>query len=80
MPSAPRHSNPAGKVLHPTVDTVFTWSATGLPPGLTINATTGVISGTISSTASITKAYSVKVSAKDANAVTGTASFSWTVK
>lgn len=57
--------------------TAFTWSASGLPTGLTINASTGVISGKTGTTA---KTYTVKVTAKDSNGSTGSATFSWTVK
>ncbi len=61
--------------------TTFTWSATGLPPGLAINTTTGVISGTISSTATVKTYTRISVTAKDANGASGTsASFSWAVK
>jgi fibronectin type 3 domain-containing protein len=52
------------------------FSATGLPPGLGINAGTGVISGTIPVGAAGT--YSVVVTVGD-GASTGTASFTWTV-
>lgn len=52
----------AGKILG-TSTTAITYSATGLPPGLSINSTTGVISGTIGSTASLTTPYSTVVSA-----------------
>ncbi|WP_329182354.1 M4 family metallopeptidase [Streptomyces sp. NBC_01477] len=54
----------------------LTYTATGLPPGLTINASTGVISGTTSAT---TGSYSVTVTAKDSTNATGTASFTWTI-
>ena len=44
---------------------ILTYSATGLPAGLTINAATGVISGTLPTTASTTGPYSVVVTAND---------------
>jgi Zn-dependent metalloprotease len=53
----------------------YTWSATGLPAGLSINASTGTISGT----ATTAGTSNVTVTAKDAANKTGTASFSWTV-
>ncbi|WP_191984357.1 M4 family metallopeptidase [Amycolatopsis eburnea] len=53
----------------------YTWSATGLPAGLSINASTGTISGT----ATTAGTSNVTVTAKDAAAKTGTASFTWTV-
>jgi hypothetical protein len=55
--------------------TPYTWSATGLPAGLSIASGTGVISGT--PTTSTT--YSVTVTATDAAAKTGSATFSWTI-
>ena len=53
----------------------YTWSATGLPAGMSINASTGLISGTPTTAAT----YSVTVTAKDSTNATGTASFSWTI-
>ncbi len=53
----------------------YTWSATGLPAGLSINASTGTISGT----ATTAGTSNVTVTAKDAANKTGTASFTWTV-
>ena len=53
----------------------LTYSATGLPAGLSINSTTGLISGT-PTTAST---YSTTVTAKDTTGATGSASFTWTV-
>jgi serine protease len=53
----------------------LTYSATGLPAGLSINSTSGLISGT-PSTAQTT---SVTVKAQDTTGASGSASFSWTV-
>jgi hypothetical protein len=53
----------------------LTYSATGLPAGLTINAATGLISGTPTTAATA----SVKVTVKDTTGATGSASFSWTI-
>ncbi|MCC3779054.1 M4 family metallopeptidase [Streptomyces sp. UNOB3_S3] len=53
----------------------LTYSATGLPAGLTINSSTGLISGTPTTTGS----SNVTVTVKDAGGKTGTASFKWTV-
>jgi cyclophilin family peptidyl-prolyl cis-trans isomerase len=58
----------------------LTYSATGLPSGLTINKTTGVISGTIAENANSASPYSVNVTATDATAnADQTQSFTWTV-
>ena len=46
------------------------WSATGLPAGLTINATTGVISGTPTSSGSITASLTASSSAGSSGATT----------
>jgi hypothetical protein len=53
----------------------LTYSATGLPAGLSINAATGLISGT--PTTAVTA--SVQVTVKDTTGATGSASFSWTI-
>jgi hypothetical protein len=53
----------------------LTYSASGLPTGLSINSSTGVISGT----ASTAGTYQVTVTASDSTGASGSASFSWTV-
>ncbi|GGP58279.1 putative Ig domain-containing protein [Streptomyces melanogenes] len=53
----------------------LTYSATGLPAGLSINSSTGLISGTPTAVGT----SSVTVTAKDTTAATGSTSFSWTV-
>ena len=53
----------------------LTYSATGLPAGLSINSATGLISGTPSTAGS----SSVTVTAKDTTGASGSASFTWTV-
>ena len=57
--------------------TALTYSATGLPPALTINAATGVISGTLSFTSA--GAHTVTVTATDLAGATGSTNFTWTV-
>jgi len=53
----------------------LTYSATGLPAGLSINSSTGLISGTPTATGS----SSVSVTARDGTGATGSTSFTWTV-
>jgi subtilase family serine protease len=53
----------------------LTYSATGLPTGLSISSTTGLISGTPTTAGT----YSVTVTAKDTTGATGSASFTWTI-
>lgn len=61
-----------------TNDNPLTYSATGLPAGLTINSTTGVISGTIATGDASASPYTVTVSASD-GLNTGSASFTWNI-
>jgi Cellulose binding domain/Putative Ig domain/Glycosyl hydrolase family 10 len=53
----------------------LTYSATGLPAGLAINASTGLISGTPTTSGNST----VTVTVKDTTGATGTASFAWNI-
>ncbi len=57
-----------------SANSALTYSAAGLPAGLTINAATGVISGTATTAGSST----VTVTATDASGSAGDASFTWT--
>jgi poly(hydroxyalkanoate) depolymerase family esterase len=54
----------------------LTYSATGLPAGLSISSSTGLISGTPTTA---TSGASVTVTAKDGTGASGSASFTWTV-
>ncbi|WP_162688801.1 MULTISPECIES: putative Ig domain-containing protein [unclassified Streptomyces] len=53
----------------------YTWSATGLPAGLTIASSTGTITGTPTTAGTST----VTVTATDSAGKTGSAGFSWTI-
>jgi Ca2+-binding RTX toxin-like protein len=72
---APAFADPDGDTL--------TYSATGLPPGLLINAATGLISGTLSATAATSgpgggNVYTVTVTADDGEGGTVSANFTIT--
>jgi hypothetical protein len=82
LTSPGNQSNTAGDAVNlapiSTVDVdPGSFTATGLPTGLTINPTTGAITGTIASTASGT--FNVTVSAADGSLPTSVG-FSWAVK
>jgi hypothetical protein len=64
----------------PDGDTL-TWSATGLPPGLSIDPTTGEITGTVTYDAAPASPYAVTVRVTDDRvpALWGEAVFTWTV-
>ncbi|HEU5469626.1 MAG TPA: S8 family serine peptidase [Actinophytocola sp.] len=53
----------------------YTWSATGLPTGLSINASTGLISGTPTTAGT----FAVSATATDSAGQSGSTSFSWTI-
>ena len=53
----------------------LTYSATGLPTGLSINATSGLISGTPSAAGT----FNTSVTAKDSTGASGNAAFTWTI-
>jgi serine protease len=53
----------------------LTWSATGLPAGLSINSSTGLISGTPTTAAT----YSTTVTATDSTGASGSTSFTFTI-
>jgi putative Ig domain-containing protein len=53
----------------------LTYSATGLPAGLSINSSSGLISGTPTTA----NTYSVTVTATDTTGASGSASFTWTI-
>ncbi len=70
--------NVSGAFTDPDGDTL-TYSATGLPTGLTIDGGTGVISGTIAANASVTGSFAVDVTADDGQGGIVIDSFTWTV-
>lgn len=79
---APNQSSPTSTTITPVqVSTNCEWlacqySAGNLPPGLSINASTGVISGTTRSTSGT---YNVSVTVRDGGGSSVTSYFTWTV-
>lgn len=57
----------------------LTYSATGLPPGLSINASTGLITGTVRNTFANHGPYNVNVTATDTEGGSDSKSFTWSV-
>ncbi|MGB7346412.1 MAG: DUF4347 domain-containing protein, partial [Pirellulaceae bacterium] len=57
----------------------LTFSAANLPPGLTINTTSGVITGTIDNSASVGGPYSVTITAQDPLGATVSQTITWAV-
>jgi hypothetical protein len=75
--SSYQHSNPGLQMSGSSSEGYsLTWSATGLPAGLTINASTGLISGQVTATPTT---YPITVTATDTNGASNSASFSWAV-
>ncbi|MGW5055285.1 S8 family serine peptidase [Actinokineospora sp. NPDC004072] len=56
--------------------TPYTWSATGLPTGLSINSATGLISGT----PTVADAYSVTATVTDSRGGSDSTSFTWIIE
>ncbi len=71
--------NVSGNFSDPDSGDTLTYTATGLPTGLVINATTGVISGTIDNSASTIDPFSVTVTATDSGGLQTAQSFTWVV-
>ncbi|GEO99624.1 hypothetical protein MHA02_20120 [Methylobacterium haplocladii] len=65
-------------VQAPTGDSLR-FTATGLPPGLSIDPATGVIIGTLPSDASAVSRYAVTITATDASGASVARGFTWTV-
>jgi large repetitive protein len=57
----------------------FTYSASGLPPGVQIEPTNGLISGTISAGAADNSPYNVTITASKPSSTPAEAMFTWTV-
>jgi type II secretory pathway pseudopilin PulG len=57
----------------------YAWSATGLPPGLSINTSSGRIAGTLSTSSGSSTPYQVAVTLSDSSGRSTSHSFTWTV-
>ncbi len=60
-------------------DNTFTWSATGLPDGLSIDPATGLISGTIARGAAQGSPYQTTITVRDDAGASATRTGTWTV-
>ncbi|MCB1204977.1 MAG: putative Ig domain-containing protein, partial [Verrucomicrobiae bacterium] len=69
----------SGYFADPDAGATLTYTASGLPPGLSIDLDTGIISGTLDSSASAGGPYLVQVTAEDENGASLTRSFTWNV-
>jgi VCBS repeat-containing protein len=69
----------AGAFADVDASDLLVFAATGLPPGLSIDAATGEIVGTITRDASTAGPYAVTVTATDRSGQTASAGFVWTV-
>ncbi|NQV06652.1 putative Ig domain-containing protein [bacterium] len=56
-----------------------TWSAVGLPPGISIAPASGLLSGTIDYAASVGSPYAVTVTVEDVDGLDDVDTFTWTV-
>ena len=56
-----------------------TYSASGLPSGLSFNSSTGLISGTLGSSDDTSSPYTVTISATDGTVNTSSQTFNWTI-
>src|SRR5205807_1933292 len=56
----------------------YTWSATGMPSGLSLNSTTRVLSGTPATATG--SPFNVTITVKDSNSITVTKPYSLTIK
>ena len=63
----------------PNTGDVLTFSATGLPDGLTINTTTGAITGTVTQTAATGSPYTTTVTVDDGVGGTDDETFQWDI-
>ncbi len=67
------------RVAHDADGDTLSYSATGLPPALTINAATGIIAGKVSYTAADGSPWSVTVTVSDGKGDTAVRTFSWAI-
>ncbi|MDO7086205.1 Ig-like domain-containing protein, partial [Pseudocolwellia sp. AS88] len=57
----------------------LSFTATGLPSGISIDANTGVVSGTFENNASVSSPYNITITASDDSGATVSESFDWSV-